>query len=140
VCGHGHLDVVGTEEPLLQRDMDVSTPALEPDCIVEEELRDGSTSHVAECLRGEDGYLIDPETNDYQLPPGVDICHAKLTDGWQSTPSVVDDISCECSDQNMNLEFKISRRPGHPAASGTRVTATCSLAEYPELECPNLRE
>jgi hypothetical protein len=119
-------------------DTDPSTPALEPDCIVEEELPDGSIRHIEECVRDEQGYVFDPVTNDYQLPPDADVCHVRLVDSSWSTPDPSDDMSEECAYGNMNLEFRIARRPGHPAEGGTRVTATCSLTEHRDLVCPGL--
>lgn len=119
-------------------DTDASTLTLEPECIVEEHLPDGNIRHIEECARDEQGYLIDLETQDYQLPTGIDVCYATLTDGDMWTPSPNDDMSPECTDQGMNLEFKVSRRPGKPAAGGTRVTATCSLSDSPSIMCPGL--
>jgi hypothetical protein len=121
-------------------DTDPSTTTLEPDCIVEEELPNGDTRHIEECLRGEQGYLIDPDTNDYSLPPGADVCHARLTDSTLATPDSNDDLSPECVDRGFNLQFEFARRPGHPTASGTRVTATCSLSEQPSITCPELED
>lgn len=121
-------------------DTDFSTLTLEPDCIVEEESFDGSSRHIEECERDEQGYRIDPETNDYQLPPGVDVCYAELSDSGLWTPSPHDDMSPECSDRNMSLEFKIARRPGHWPASSARVTATCLLSNHPSVACPELEE
>jgi hypothetical protein len=63
-----------------------------------------------------------------------------LVDDTMSTPSTNDDMSPECTDANFNLEFDIARRPGHPAPGGTRVTATCSLSEYPSITCPSLND
>jgi hypothetical protein len=120
-------------------DADAGTNTLEPDCIVEEHLPDAEVpEHIPECARDEHGYIVDPETNDYQLPPGIDVCHALLTDSTQLTADFTDDMSAECEHEGFNLEFKISRRPGHPAPGGTRVTATCSLSASPSLHCPAL--
>jgi hypothetical protein len=150
ICEHDWSPVLGPIAPIWHSplrpacfphcalDTDTTTIPVEPDCIVEEELPDGDVRRIDECARGEDGYLIDLETNDYQLPPGIDVCHAKLTDSTQSTPSWYDDMSPECSDSGLNLEFKIARRPGHPAVPGSRVTATCLLSDSPSLTCPGL--
>ncbi len=70
----------------------------------------------------------------------VHVCHADLTDGTQSTPDYNDDMSPECTDLDFNLEFKIARRPGHPAAGGTRVTATCLLSPTPAIDCPSTND
>jgi hypothetical protein len=126
--------------PYCALDTDPTTIQLEPDCIVEEHLIDSDQSeHIPECARDEHGYIINAETHDYQMPSDdVHVCHATLIDDMMSTPNTADDMSPECTDQNFNLEFRISRRPGHPAAGGTRITATCSLTEHPSLTCPRL--
>lgn len=126
--------------PYCALDTDPSTVGVEPDCIIEEHLLDADDSkHIPECARDEMGYIIDAETHDYQMPSDdVHVCHAILTDDAMSTPNPEDDMSPECTDQNYNLEIKIARRPGHPAPGGTRVSATCSLSDYPSLTCPGL--
>jgi hypothetical protein len=121
-------------------DIDDATSTLEPDCIVEQHLFDTDQSeHIPECARDKHGYVIGPETHDYSMPSDdVHVCHALLTDAQQSTPDPNDDVSPDCSVQGMNLEFKIARRPGHPALGGSRVTTTCSLSEQPSIACPDL--
>jgi hypothetical protein len=128
--------------PYCALDTNTATIQLEPDCIVEEHLPDSDDSkHIPECARDEHGYVLDAETHDYQMPSDdVHVCHAYMTDDSISTPNPDDDMSPECVDDYFNLEFKISRRPGHPAAGGTRITATCSLSEHPSLTCPGLGE
>lgn len=128
--------------PYCALDTDKTTSTLEPDCIVEEHLPDFDQSeHIPECARDEYGYVIDAETHDYQMPSdAVHVCHALLSDTIDSTPSHDDDISPECTDEGFNLEFKIARRPGHPAIGGTRITATCSLSEHPSITCPALED
>jgi hypothetical protein len=122
-------------------DTDDSTLMVEPDCIIEQHLPDADQAeHIPECARDEQGYLIDSETNDYQLPSDANVCYALLTDAAQQTSDVADDMSPECTDLAFNLEFKISRRPGHPAPGGTRVTATCSLSADPSIACPGLED
>jgi hypothetical protein len=123
------------------RDTDPTTVLVDPDCIVEQHLPDSDESeHISECVRDQQGYLIDPETNDYRPPADADVCYAMLTDDAMQTPSTADDMSPECSDQSFNLEFKISRRPGHAFPGGTRITATCSLTNYPSVTCPGLED
>lgn len=138
--GHGWPQIRIGCFPHCALDTDPSTLTLEPDCIIEEQLLDSDQSeHIPECAREEMGYVIDAETNDYQMPSDdVHVCYALMGDSTNSTPSYEDDMSAECSDLNFNLEIKIARRPGHPAAGGTRVTATCSLSDYPSLTCPGL--
>jgi hypothetical protein len=126
--------------PYCALDTDASTSELEPDCIIEQHLADADLAeHILECARDETGYIIEAETHDYRMPSDdVHVCYALMTDASQSSPDVNDDMSPECSDESYNLEFKISRRPGHPAPGGTRVTATCSLSDQPSLMCPGL--
>jgi hypothetical protein len=122
-------------------DTDPTTITVEPDCIVEQHLPDSDQSeHIPECVRDEHGYLIDPETHDYQPPSDADTCYAQLTDDMQQTPNTADDMAPECTDRNFNLEFKVSRRPGHYFPGGSRITATCLLANQPSLTCPGLED
>ena len=69
---------------------------------------------------------------------GVNVCYALLTDESAATGSTADDMSDECVEGNFNLEFKIARRPGFPAEGGTSISATCSLADFPEVSCPGI--
>ncbi|MFO7561219.1 MAG: hypothetical protein R6X02_01145 [Enhygromyxa sp.] len=125
------------------KDTDAATELVEPECTVEENPPGNGTEDVVrvqECLRGADGaYVIDPTTNDYTMPADdINVCYAMLTDSNMSTPSTADDMSEECTDRNFNLEFKIARRPGFPAEGGTAISATCSLADFPEITCPGI--
>ena len=47
----------------------------------------------------------------------------------------VDDL---CIEEGWNLEFKIVRREGYPAAGGSSMTATCQLSETKKVDCPGL--
>jgi hypothetical protein len=122
-------------------DTDSATALVEPGCTVEENPP-GPDNEVTlqECPRDDSGaYVIDPTTNDYAMPgPDVNVCYALLTDKTGLTSSTADDMSPECVDTNNNLEFKIARRPGFPAAGGTWISASCVLAEYPEVTCPGI--
>jgi hypothetical protein len=94
---------------------------------------------VMECMRDADGYVIDPETNDYMMPsPDINVCYALRTDKAGLTPNVMDDMVDECIDLNYNLEFAIERRYGFPAANGVTLTADCELAASPEVTCPGI--
>jgi hypothetical protein len=122
-------------------DTDPSTLALDPECSVTED-RPGSDAEVPvpECMRGQtEGYAIDSETGEYVMPSDdVDVCYAMLTDREHETATTSDDMSAVCGDLHFNLEFMIERRPGFPAPSGTSITAICSLAEFPDVECPGI--
>jgi hypothetical protein len=125
------------------KDTDAATALVDPECTVEENPPGNGTEDVVriqECLRDANGaYVIDPGTDEYTMPANdVNVCYAMLTDPNMSTPSTADDMSPECTTRNFNLEFKIARRPGFPAEGGTSISATCSLADFPEISCPGI--
>jgi hypothetical protein len=110
-------------------DVDPAEDGLQVECYVEEQGPDSPTHEVPECeLVGDT----------YEQPTADDnVCYIKRTDATQSG-SALDDMSDACIDEGYNLEFELLRRPGFPAAGGTSVSATCQLAEFSQLECPNL--
>ncbi len=122
------------------KDTDESTPVIDPECTVEQKAPGIEDERLEECKRSADGsYTIDPATNDYSMPADqVDVCYALLVDAGGQTGDAADDMSDECADNNYNLEFKIARRPGFPAPGGTAISATCSLSDFPKVDCPNL--
>jgi hypothetical protein len=124
------------------KDTDLATVVVDPECTVEENPPGNGSediNRVEECLRDGNGYVIDPMTDDYTMPASdINLCYALLTDDTMATGSTADDMSPECTDLNFNLEFKIARRPGFPAAGGTSISATCSLADFPEVTCPGI--
>ena len=125
------------------KDTDLATLRVDPECTVEEQPPSDSapSESLDECLRDELGYVLDADSGDYAMPDATtNVCYAVLTDDPDApgSSSTLDDLSPECSDQNFNLEFKIARRPGFPALGGTSISATCSLADFPELECPGI--
>ena len=81
---------------------------------------------VPECERDADGYRIDSDTNDYQVPDGSEMCFAYLDDVYDSTESTWDDMSLDCVEQGFNLEFKIAVRPTDRIYEG-RYIASCLL-------------
>ena len=120
-------------------DSDPSTPILDPECVVTERV--GTTqTEVSECLRGTDGsYVLDPATQSYAMPDDATVvCFAYLVDTGDQSGSPLDDIDPVCTDDGYNLEFKIARRPGFPAAAGTSLSAECQLSDTPANDCPNL--
>ncbi len=124
------------------KDTDAATAVVDPECTVEEDPPGNGSDDVVrleECLRDGNGYVIDPDTNDYSMPADdINVCYALLTDDSGNTASTADDMSMECIDSSFNLEFKIARRPGFPAEGGTSISATCSLADFPEVSCPGI--
>jgi hypothetical protein len=123
------------------KDTDAATEIVDPECTVEEKLPGQSedATRIQECARDANGYIIDPESNDYAMPADdVNVCYAALVDPGGLTPTPTDDMSEQCIDGNFNLEFKIARRPGFPAPGGTSISATCSLADFPEVSCPGI--
>jgi len=122
-------------------DTDAATDIVEPDCVVQEHPPSTDPSVVIdECAKDPSGaYVIDPDTDDYAMPADdVNVCYAMRVDNSGQTPSTGDDMSIQCVDGNFNLEFAFARRPGFPAPSGAVISATCSLAEFPELTCPGI--
>jgi hypothetical protein len=122
-------------------DTDPATALVEPECVVEEsQPGQDDAVELQECQRDASGaYVIDPSTDDHAMPSGdVNVCYALLTDDANLTPSTADDMSPECTDLNYNLEFKMTRRPGFPAPGGSYISASCSLADFPDVTCPGI--
>jgi hypothetical protein len=111
------------------KDTDPASDGLQPDCFVEEEVPGQPERQVPTCkLVG--GTYEQPSADD-------NVCFYTLSDQSQSgDPN--DDMSDECIEDGFNLEFKVLRREGFPAAGGTSLTATCQLSETPTVDCPNL--
>ncbi|HWB78247.1 MAG TPA: VWA domain-containing protein [Nannocystaceae bacterium] len=72
---------------------------------------------------------IQPCNADESLPGDEDVCYVTL---------VGDDLSDECEMAGWNLEFRLVRREGVPAAGGTTVSATCQLSQNKPIDCPGL--
>jgi hypothetical protein len=53
-----------------------------------------------------------------------------------ATPDPLDDLGSSCSDEGVNLQILIVRRPGMWVIDGTRFTASCTESTQPELDCP----
>jgi hypothetical protein len=121
-------------------DTEPETPIVDAACVVEQDPPgDDNTIEVPECLRDANGYVIDLQTNDYTMPSDADnVCFAMLVDKVGMTADPEDDMSDYCADQNFNLEFEIARRPGFPAPGGTALSATCELAQFPDVDCPGI--
>ncbi len=121
-------------------DTDPDTEILDAQCTVEQDLPGlGPAEPILECLRDANGYVIDGATKNYTMPNAdVNVCYAMLVDKQGLTPDPSDDISLDCSESNFNLEFKIARRQGFPAPSGTAIAASCELAQFPDVECPGI--
>ncbi len=122
------------------KDTDASTDVIDPECTVEQKAPGIDPYRLEECKRNADGsYNIDPATMDYAMPSdSVDVCYALLVDDGGVTGDPNDDMSMVCADLNYNLEFKISRRPGFPAPGGTAISATCSLSDFAQVDCPGI--
>jgi hypothetical protein len=122
------------------KDTDLSTEIIDPECTVVQAAPAVEEERIDECKRNADGsYTIDATTMDFAMPADeTNVCYALLVDYSGQTGDMADDMSPECSELNYNLEFKISRRPGFPAPGGTAITATCSLSDFPQVDCPNI--
>jgi hypothetical protein len=119
--------------PRCVADTDAMAELVQPACEVMQKVPGEPDLAVPECARAPDGsYLID--ANDYVMPSlDADVCFALLSDANQTTPSSADDMSPECPDANLNLEFKLARRPTNWLRTGTIVHATCTTVS--ESEC-----
>ena len=125
-------------------------PACFPSCVADSdpgtELVDASCTvsqvpggPIPECLRDENGYVIDNETNDLAMPTADDnVCYALRTDKAGLTADPADDMSEECIDANFNLEFEIERRIGFPGTEGATLSADCDLSPTPAATCPGI--
>ena len=123
------------------RDIDPASVLVEPECYVEAHRPGGARERIEPCLRDDSGYVVDPSTMDFALPNAdAKVCHARSTDSSGVTADPNDDMSPFCADGNFNLEFKIARRPGYPAARGTAIYATCSISDHPSHDCPGIGE
>jgi len=56
----------------------------------------------------------------------------------RATDRTDDDMRPACADAGWNLGFRIHRRTGIPAPSGSVVAATCELSQNKALDCPGL--
>ena len=107
--------------PACVGDSDPSTDALDPSCVLLQDIPDGEGSstevEVPPC-----------EAND-AVPDGHDVCYTALTG---------DERSKDCVNAGFNLEFRIERREGAYVAPGTGIRATCELSQNKAVECPEL--
>ncbi len=121
------------------KDNDASTDIVDPECTVEENAPEEDSSRIEECAKDANGYVTDADTNTYAMPSDEDnVCYVLLVDIGGQTADLGDDMSEECLDANYNLEFKVARRPGFPAPGGTSISATCSLSDFPQVDCPGI--
>ena len=110
------------------RDLDTSTPIADPDCELFDTLEDDSSTEILPC---------EAVGGAWAPPEGESVCFAELVDpDTKQTPSALDDMSPECADRGLNLEFRIVRTGPAPARS--RVTATCQLTADRRRDCPLL--
>ena len=111
------------------RDIDRETKVLDANCqLFETRAGEAGGTEIAPC----------EEVNGaWTAPAGETVCFATLIDqdGTQ-TPSAIDNMSAECTDEGWNLEFFLLRSAAAPA--GTAVTATCELSDNEPRDCPNL--
>ncbi len=114
--------------PSCVRDLDPSTSFAEADCQLFDSLEDGSKTEIVPC---------EVVGGVWTAPEGEAVCFAELVDpDAKQTPSALDDMSPDCADKGLNLEFKIVR--SGPAPDGSAVTATCQLSDNKGRDCPML--
>jgi hypothetical protein len=110
-------------------DIDPATEGLQVECFVEETVPSQPTELIPECRK---------VGGQWELPSAADnVCYFTRTDQTQSGDAI-DDMADDCVEDGFNLEFELLRREGFPAAGGSSVTATCELADFPTVDCPNL--
>ncbi len=112
--------------PQCVKDIDTTTPILDPECtLVEENPTTGDSVPILECVK---------EGAEW-VPSGDDsVCYVALVDDSGETMTSDDDLSEYCSDLGYNLEFQIVRTSAAPA--GSQITATCLLSELAAVDCP----
>ncbi len=99
-------------------DTDLQTEGLQANCRITEQIEgEVGEREMAHC------------TADGQIPEGEDDCFLELS-GEQLHPF--------CQEGGYNLEFKVLRRPGVPARSGSSLDATCELSDSAIDDCPNI--
>ena len=116
-------------------DQDRSTVGLvEPECRFTQRV--GTVEYaIDECLRDDDGYVVDPETLEYAMPnDDADVCVAYLGDAAGVTASVFDDLPEACDWGNLGAV--IARRDHMNAPPGSTVTWTCIVSDLPAVDCP----
>lgn len=106
-------------------DVDQSTPQrVDVDCdVVVENGVTGQVTDVPRCVG-------------QSLPDGTQRCWVART-GRERAPGGVP-MSSRCEAAGWNLEIELVRTPGTPVAPGEVMDATCTLSEFPELDCPDL--
>lgn len=115
--------------PACVADTDPVIEGVQPQCALTQTFNDGTGTidqDVPEC--GDGG----------AVPEGADVCFVGLVDPSGLTGSTDDDMQQACVDEGWNLEFRINRRDGVPAPSGSVVGAACSLSSNKLVDCPGL--
>ena len=101
------------------QDVDRTTDGHQHDCIVTETARDGEARRVADCQQSDDGT--------WNLPDGEDLCV------WLAT---AEDRDMACVESNAAVEFRTIYREGAPRTEGAKLSATCSVSDNTDLDCP----
>ncbi len=106
--------------PICVADGDFEADGVQPACVLTESAADGSERTVPPCTHAQD---------DWRLPTDADLCWYAV-DGQERHE--------QCVEEGANVEFRILRRPGAPRPDGSTISATCSLSDQPQLDCPDL--
>ncbi len=108
-------------------DTDISTPLLDANCQLFEVVA-GTRVEIVPCQEVDGAWVA---------PAGATVCFGERLDpDGTRTPSKLDDMSVECTNDGNNLEFFLVRSQAAPA--GSSVTATCQLSDNNMRDCPNL--
>jgi hypothetical protein len=120
------------------QDTDPSTEIVDANCDIN--LYDGPDSvQVPDCLRDSSGiYVVDPANGSYTMPDdAANICVARLVDPAGLYPGELDDMSAECVEAGVNLEFYIAARPGFPVPEDVSINLYCELSDDWATDCPD---
>jgi hypothetical protein len=101
------------------QDVDRTVDGHQSDCVVSETTKEGDSRVVADCQQSDDGT--------WNLPEGEDLCV------WLATG---DDRDMACIDAHAAVEFRTIYREGAPRKAGATLSATCSVSDNTEVDCP----
>jgi hypothetical protein len=101
------------------QDVDRTVDGHQSDCVVTETAKDGESRQVADCQQSNDGT--------WNLPEGEDLCV------WLAT---AEDRDAVCIESNAAVEFRTIYREGAPRTEGAKLSATCSVSDNTEVDCP----
>lgn len=112
--------------PIGIADADPDFPGLQPDCELRVRTAIDELWPIPQCLRDEQGWIIDPEIHDYRIPDDADRCWAWLSDPDGQTEDVHDDLWPEVVEDGHLAQLLISTRPGVFLPRGSIYESVCT--------------